>query len=434
MVANQTTQLWTIATNKREFERMRDLFNGRLKSVLDDEKVSTALREEMAIELGSSEVVYALHDPCDIRKRYSEKLENLGIVRDLEGKLIHGYSSFNTVCVSSDGKKTQLSDITVFSNGDDEYYVRQKELDDIERKQNKAAKSNTETDLTEREKAIVELLEMDEMINLRQVTRTQMQRVSQRLKEEHEHLQICHVLDRQFDGLPYIQFVEDDLDDYFVIRMKISRNSNETTVNEDEKEVAVKLKDVMMPNTRREVLDKVMLGNKVYQQIKRVIEWGTLTLEGKTYSVVRITLFTRQGKEIFTQPMLLITNYVITNYQHAVGVYRIYLQRAKIEGVFKFVKNALGWEDFQVRDWESIKNIIALAFFIGGYFYEIEPELAHNPGMEWLCALGAGKGVISRHFFLEGLKNLLIHQQVERFREKSRLKPTDWTDILEFTL
>ena len=89
------------------------MFNGKLKSVLDDEKISVALREEMAIELGSSEVVYALHDPCDLRKRYSEKLENLGIVRDLEGKLIHGYSTFSTVCVSSDGEKTQLSDISI---------------------------------------------------------------------------------------------------------------------------------------------------------------------------------------------------------------------------------------------------------------------------------------------------------------------------------
>ena len=132
--------------------------------------------------------------------------------------------------------------------------------------------------------------------------------------------------------------------------------------------------------------------------------------------------------------MLLITNYTLTNYQQALGVYRIYLQRAKIEGVFKFVKNALGWEDFQVRDWESIQNIIALAFFIGGYFYEIEPELAHHPGMQWLCALGGGKGIISRHFFLEGLKNQLINQHVERFREKTQLKTEDRSDILELAL
>ncbi len=110
------------------------------------------------------------------------------------------------------------------------------------------------------------------------------------------------------------------------------------------------------------------------------------------------------------------------------------MKRAIIEGVFKFVKNALGWEEFQVRDWESIKNIIALAFFIGGYFYEIEPELARNPVMQWLCALGGGKGLLSRHYFLEGLKNLLIHQQVEWFREKTRLRPSDWDDVLDFAL
>lgn len=216
--------------------------------------------------------------------------------------------------------------------------------------------------------------------------------------------------------------------------MKISRNSNETTVNEEGKKVAVKLENVAMPNTHSEVLDKIILGNKVYQQVKRQIEWGTLALEGKTYAVVRVTLFTRKGKEIFPKPMLLITNYTINNEQQATSIYRIYMKRAIIEGVFKFVKNALGWEDLQVRDWESIKNIIALAFFIGGYFYEIEPELAHHPTMEWLCSLGGGKGKITRHYFLEGLKNLLIHQQVERFREITHLRPADWAEVLEFAL
>ena len=132
--------------------------------------------------------------------------------------------------------------------------------------------------------------------------------------------------------------------------------------------------------------------------------------------------------------MLLITNLPVDKAKEAVEIYLIYLKRAKIEGVFKFIKNALGWEEFQVQDWESIKNIIALAFFIGGYFYEIEPELANNPVILWLCQLGGGKGKITRHYFLEGLKNLLIHQQVERFREKARLRADDWSDTMEFAL
>ncbi|MFH1633544.1 MAG: hypothetical protein ABIG63_05980 [Chloroflexota bacterium] len=60
MVSNQTTRLWTISIDKREFERTRDLFNGKLKSVLDDEKISTALREELVNELGDSKIVARL--------------------------------------------------------------------------------------------------------------------------------------------------------------------------------------------------------------------------------------------------------------------------------------------------------------------------------------------------------------------------------------
>ncbi|MCP4167736.1 MAG: hypothetical protein GY759_17850, partial [Chloroflexi bacterium] len=88
-------------------------------------------------------------------------------------------------------------------------------------------------------------------------------------------------------------------------------------MNEKGKEVAVKLIDVMMPNRDSEALDKIILGDKAYQQVKRITEWGTLSLENKVYAVVRITLLTRKGKEIFLQPMLLISNYTIAYDQQA---------------------------------------------------------------------------------------------------------------------
>ena len=108
---------------------------------------------------------------------------------------------------------------------------------------------------------------------------------------------------------------------------------------------------------------------KVYQQVKRVVEWGSLTLTGERYAVVRVTLLTRDGRPIFKNPILLLTNHPVAKAEEALSIYRTYLLRAKIEEVFKFVKNAVGWEEFQVRDWESIKNLIALGFFIGGFFY-----------------------------------------------------------------
>ena len=104
--------------------------------------------------------------------------------------------------------------------------------------------------------------------------------------------------------------------------------------------------------------------------------------------------------------------------QQAHGIYLTYLKRFKIEGVFKFLKDVLGWEELQVRDFESIKNIIALCFFIGGYFYEIESELVKNVTIQHICDLGGGKGKYTRYFFLQGLSKILTYKAVEQFIEE----------------
>lgn len=411
---------------------MRTLFNGALQSVLDDQKISETLRQMSVAGLSDEAVILALHDPCDIRKEYSEKLENLGIVRDLDGKLVNGYNTFNTVCVNGDGKRLHLSDITVYSNGDKAHYVKQDELDKLVKKQVVSVKKKEKVEFSEREKAILQLLEEDEIVNLGRITRDQLRAVSEQFKTANPEIEVWHVLDRQFDSAPLFEFISHHLKDKCVIRLKISRNSNEKNVAENGKAYAVKLKDVPLNGKQVDTLDTVRIKAKVYQQAKRVIEWGTLILEGETYHVVRVTLFKRDGTGIFKQPMLLLTNHPVASGQEALSIYRIYLMRAKIEAVFKFVKNAVGWEEFQVRDWESIKNLIATAFFIGGYFYEIEPQLAHHPALEWLCQLGNGKGKVTRHFFMEGLRNLLIHHQVERMREQSEITDAEWDAILSF--
>jgi hypothetical protein len=434
IVSKQTIRLWTLAKDKKEFERMRTLFDGSLQSVLDDQKISETLRQMSVDGLSDEDVVIALHDPCDIRKEYAEKLENLGIVRDLDGKFITGYNTFNTVCANGDGKRLHLSDITVYSNGDKAHYVKQAELDKLVKKQVAGVKKKEKVVLTEREQAILQLLEDDEVVNLARVTRNQLRAVSEQFKEANPEVAVWHVLDRQFDSAPLFEFITHHLNDKCVIRLKLSRNSNEKSSDEDGKEYAVKLKDVPLTGKRVDTLDKVRIKKKVYQQVKRVIEWGTLGLAGETYHVVRVTLLKRDGTPLFKQPMLLLTNHTISSGQEALAIYRIYLMRSKIEEVFKFVKNAVGWEEFQVRDWESIKNLIATAFFIGGYFYQLEPQLSQHPAIQWLCQLGNGKGKVTRHFLLEGLRNLLIHHHVERMREQSELSDSEWEEILSFAI
>jgi len=155
-------------------------------------------------------------------------------------------------------------------------------------------------------------------------------------------------------------------------------------------------------------------------------------LTDKQYTVVRTTLFDRHGKPIYKNPMLLISNIVLKSAEEGVGIYRIYLLRAKIEQVFKFFKDVLGWEEFQIRDYEAIKNLLALCFFIGSYFYEIESELINNRTVALIAQLGGGKGKVTRYYFLAGLKKMLILANVARFRENNEVDDETWQEMLEF--
>jgi len=278
IVCKQTTRLWTLAKDKQEFERMKTLFDGELQSVLDDQKVSETLRHMSVEGLGDEDIVILLHDPCDIRKAYSEKLENLGVVRDLNGKLVNGYNTFNTVCVDGDGKQLHLSDITVYSNGDEGHYVKQAELNALVKKQVESIKKKEDVKLTDRETAILKLIKEDELVNLGKITRGQLQAVSEQFKANNSEITVWHVLDRQFDGSSLFEFIAHHLNDKFVIRLKISRNSNEKSINKDGKEVAVKLRTASLDGKQVDILDKVRIKGKVYQQAKRIIEWGKLTL------------------------------------------------------------------------------------------------------------------------------------------------------------
>jgi len=117
------------------------------------------------------------------------------------------------------------------------------------------------------------------------------------------------------------------------------------------------------------------LKNKKYFNAKSLIEWEELMIDENTFYCVKITLLNSANKPIFDTPMLLITNRSITTEQAAKNVYQAYLLRAKIEVVFKFLKQNLGWETFQVRDFQSIENLLALAFYLAGYFDELQKTI-----------------------------------------------------------
>jgi len=429
IIEHKTIKLWTISEDKAEYERSKRLLDGSLRSVLDEEKTSEAILDHSVAALGDEGRLILLHDPCDIRKKYAKEMEKIGKVRNLDGEIINGYSTFNTVGVDVEGKKLHPVNISVYSNGD-EHYVKVKEMEKFEK--GKMEWSEKE-EVRERNEQIKKFVEEDSYINLPKLSKNQLEEVSQAFKEKNPDIILCHVMDRQFDGQDYFKFIDKALKDEFVIRLKVSRNSNEEEVEPQTEETKlIKLKDVKFKQSQSKVIKKLRIKKKVYQNAKRLLEWDTFTLNENEYTVVRVTLKDRHGKAIYKHPMLLITNIKVKNAEQAFGIYGIYLMRAKIEAVFKFLKDVLGWEEFQVRDYEAIKNIIALAYFIGGYFYEIGSDLTDNPTIVLISQLGGGKGNVTRRYFLEGLKKLLIHQSVDSFLVEQNVDRETLTSMLAF--
>jgi len=388
------------------------LIDGSLKTVLDEKKISKVLIENSVEKLNGNKRLYIFSDHCDSRKPYSKKLENIGKVRDLNGNIINGFTTLGSVILDENHKNLTLSNISVQSNREPTFLTK-KELEDY----NKGKIKNKE-----RVKEIAKMIEDESYHNMSTVLYKHLKEQSKALKEANSELSICHVHDRGCDSVEYLEFIKETLKDDVVVRAKKTRNSEQTRINpETNRKIKVKLIDSEFKNNKVYLIEKMTMKGKQYQQVKCHIDWDSIILNEKEYRVVRVALIKRDSKPIHKEPMLLITTLKIDSYLDAKEVYHIYLHRAKIEGVFKFLKDVLGWEEYQVRDWESIKNIISICYFVGGYFYEIQSELIENETIQMICGIAKNKGKITHRFFLEGLKMLLLAWELEKYKIENNI-------------
>lgn len=421
IIKAKSIRLWSALADRAGYEKVRRVIGKEVKNVLNDTKVSTALLENSVKSLTKGDLIL-LHDPSDIRKVYSKKMEELGKVRNLKSEIINGYSSFNTVAIDIHGKKLRLLDSKIYSNRSS-HYVKETELT-LQKKE--CPESVTEIE-KQRFNEVKKLVADDDYINLAKITQGQLKHISDTLKKEKGMGILTHVLDRKFDSGTLFKFIADELKDKFVIRLKLTRISEEIIINTEEKKCHVKLSEQNFSNKEIITHQKIMIKNRTYQDVKCVLEWGNTLDE---YAVVKIQLFNREGKSFFKQPLLVATNHLVTNKDEAFSVYRMYLKRSKIEGVFKFLKEVLGWEEFQIRDFESIKTLLAFCYFVGGYFYEIESVLLEQDFVQFVASLGGGKGKITRRYVLEGLSKLLIKKEVDAQMEEHGITPEKLTQIL----
>ena len=394
-----------MASDKRQYDVFKGLLSGKQKNTLSADLLLAEVQSNSIASLQASNQVYILHDPCDIRKPASSNMEHLGTVLSLSKQTVSGYRSMNSVAVDMNERSVNLLNHTLYSTAQPNYLS-----------QSSIAK------ISKQDQATKELFESGNYINTKILYHQQISKSSQLLKQANQEVKLCHVSDREFDDQESFEYI-DQLGDQFITRLKLSRLSNEAIISYtpkgkiSKKKRFKKLVDKQFAHQASYQIDKLTIKSKTYHQVTCQLEWEKLTLDEKTYTVVRVTL-SQAGKPLFEHPMILLTNQDVTNPEDAKLIYRAYLLRFKIEVVFKFIKQNLGWESFQIRDFEAIKNLLAVAFFLVGYFKELEEQLKVHPLAQMLCQLANSKGKVTLFFLLKGLEKLVHFKQVSQWMDQ----------------
>lgn len=525
IITNHGIQIYANSKNEAEYRRMRRLLGAdNNKNILDSHDINDALLANGITSLANKDELLLLHDVSDIRKEHSVMMENLGKVRDLNNNIINGFTSFNSIAVDTHGKSLTLLGVQIYSNKDANYVTEEEYKQYLAFKQehqelfsSKESIFNSDTgeieEVDTRRLEVAQLIEENLHINHGKVFKEQLLFLSNKLKSNGPKA-LTHVLDREHDNNDKFEYVSKVLKDDFVIRLKTTRTSeNTTTVNaakdcavfninrrefellethanlnytiitndkcydnvisrkqqiakifyctEDIKDllkaknyksnrklsaslravlpqladnpleqiktwyadnassiVKVKLADEQFPHVDSYCYPKLQIKNKCYQNVKVTVSYG-IYLNG--YHIVKVELFDKDNNAIFKQAMLLITNKTVTSPALALQIYNIYRMRSKIEAVFKFLKDVLGWESFNIQSFTVIKNLLTLCFFIAGYFYEIESVLTQNKIIEHIAYLGGGKGEITRYYVLEGFQVLAHKILVDDYIEEKQI-------------
>ena len=416
VIEHKTIRLWSMSDNKAEFRKMRRLVSlDEAKNVIDNKQISEALIANGIMKLADKDELLILHDGSDIRKPYATDLESIGKVRALNGDIINGYHSFNSVAVDLHGRLVTPIATEIYSNREDNF-VSQKNLKLISKPLSKKA---NEADKLHYD-AIKAQVSSQKHLNSTLVAKHQIEWVSKQLKKDNPLKKLTHVIDRGSDDNELFTFIS-QLNDQFVIRLKSSRLSSDGD----------KLVNKSFEHKKIRHFDKIQIKNKVYQNARCVIEYGEL-LNG--HSVVRVQLLNREGKALFKVPMLLITNKEVNTPDQASIVYSVYLKRSKIEGVFKFLKNVLGWEESQIREFSAIKTLLTFCYFVAGYFYEIESALIHNETIQFLAHLGNGKGKVTRFYILRGLNKWINKTIVDEAIKEFNITPEQMEEIAKLAM
>jgi hypothetical protein len=195
VVSEQTGQLWNLSDDKKQYDRFISLLNGSLKTVVNVSKLNISMLQNNEEEFRNKECLVIVHDGSDIRKKYSEELECLDKVRDLDGNIINGYPTFNSVLIDLPNQKIRLLQSTPYSSQDKNYLSSTKLKDYVEGKLLKAEREEVES-----------LVESGNWYNHQTIVENHVKKIDESIRAVNPDATIVHIYDRGHDNIDLFEY------------------------------------------------------------------------------------------------------------------------------------------------------------------------------------------------------------------------------------
>jgi hypothetical protein len=343
-----------------------------LRSELDAEHLTQVVRQEGAAQLAGASELTLILDGMELRRAGADAQEDLMKVKDLDGKLVNGYRSFNVLGMGADGERGLLYH-RLFSSEEDGFRSENTEW--------RRALAETEASLEgfSGDKTWV----MDRGFDNDDVWWWLWEQ-----SESHVVWRASHLERVVLWRTPEEQWEERYLDATFDHLKRMATAETKLTVRLGRQKRAKR---------QSVVVDIAAVPLRVYAPQDKT----------RTKDIWCVQVAVRNARQ---DPWYLLTDWPVTDEASALRIFRFYRKRWAVEDTFKFIKSAFGIEEVQMLKLQAVRTLVALAWVAASFLFHLGLTL-DQPEVRLLARLGGweerpnrppGKLVLTR-----GLRRIL---------------------------
>lgn len=320
-----------------------------LRSQLDAEHLTQVVRQEGVGQLAGASELTLILDGMEVRRAGADAQEALMQVKDLDGRLVNGYRSFNVLGMGAEGERGLLYH-RLFSSEEDDFRSENTEW--------RQALAATEACLAGYGGAKT------------------------------------WILDRGFDNDAVWWWIWDHSASHVVWRAKhVGRVVLWRTPEGqwEERYLEATFAHLQRLATAETTLTVRLHGQKRAQRQSVLVDIAAVPVgvfapgdKARSKDIWCVQVSVRNARQ---DPWILLTDWPVTDATSALRIFRFYRKRWAVEDTFKFIKTAFGIEEVQMLKLQAVRTLVALAWVAAGFLFHLGLTL-DQPEVRLLARLG----------------------------------------------